>query len=144
MYKSVKFTTLIFLLILTSATVTFGDEKLGKLFIKAASTEIDGQQLPDMELEMSVKDMKKRVGKFILVDKEIEADFLIIILERIDVPSSDGISAKSIRATLYVRDNAKWKPATKLQSGVNNAIWGAAARNIIKNAEKWVKANVNQ
>ena len=40
--------------------------------------EINGQQFPDADLEESVKDMTKRPGKFIVADKESDADFLLV------------------------------------------------------------------
>jgi hypothetical protein len=115
--------------------------KLGKIFIKAATTEVEGQQIPDAEREDSVKDMKKRPGKFILADEESEADFLIVINERNSTPQSGNPSAKSLLATLYVRESGEWKPATILKSGSNNIFWSVAAENIIKKAASWVKEN---
>lgn len=100
--------------------------------------------MPDTELEDSVKDMNKRHGKFTLVDKESEADFLIIVLERNATPQAGNPAAKSLIAALYVRDGIKWKPAAKLKSRVNSTFWGLAAADIIKNAEKWAVANATK
>ena len=144
MYKNVNLITLIFLLLSASAAVTSGQEKLGKIFIKAALIEVDGKQIPDTDSEESVKDIKKRPGKFILVDKESEADFLIVVNERTSTPQSGSPAAKSIHATLYTRDAGKWTPATKLISGSNDIFWGIAAENIVKKATKWVKENTNK
>lgn len=141
MNNQVKFITLIIVLVLASATQTFGQDKLGKLFIKAATTEVDGKQIPDTELEEAVKDMKKRPGKFTLVEKESEADFLIVVNERNSTPQSGNPSAKSILATLYVRKDGEWEPATKLRSGSNDIFWGIAAEKVVKSAAKWVKGN---
>lgn len=144
MNKQFKFITLIFLLLLTSAAVTFGQEKLGKIFIKAAASEVNGEEFPDAALEETVKDLRKRPGKFILAEKESEADFLLVVVERNAVAQSGNPAAKSILAKFYVRDGAKWKPATKLDSGVNNIFWSVAVGKLINSAEKWVKANVKQ
>jgi hypothetical protein len=116
-------------------------EKLGRIFIKAATTEVNGQQIPDAEREDSVKDMKKRPGKFMLAEKETEADFLIVLNERNSTPHSGRPSAKSLNATLYVRESDEWKPATILKSS-DNMYWSIAAEDIIKKAARWVKENV--
>ena len=61
-------------------------EKLGKIFIKAASSEVNGQQFSDVVLEDSVKDLKKRLekgqGPFVLASNESEAEFLLVVVER--------------------------------------------------------------
>jgi hypothetical protein len=116
-------------------------DKLGKIFIKAAMTKIDGQEVPDAEREDSVKGMKEKAGKFFLVDKESEADFLIVLNERISTPQSDNPSSKSLVATLYIRESGEWKAATVLKSR-DNLFWGVATGDIMKKAAKWVKENV--
>lgn len=141
MSKQFNFIMLIFLLLFAGAVVTFSQDKIGKLFVKAAITEVDGKQIEDTELEEAVKDIKKRPGKFVLVDKESEADFLLIINERNSVAQSGTAAAKSILATLYVREASEWKPAAKLKSGSNDIFWGVAAEHLIKKAAKWVKDN---
>lgn len=140
-FRSIVLGCLLFSL---TATISFGQENLAKLFIKAEMTEINGQPVPDIELNESVKDMKKKPGKFILVDKESDADFLIIVLERVSVPMSGRPAAKSIFGALYVREADGWKPAAKLKSGVSDLFWGIAAEKLIKNAEKWVKTNAGK
>ena len=118
-----------------------GKEKLGRLFIKATPVVVEGQQLPDAEREDSVKDMKKRPNKFILADKEEEADFLIVVNERNSTPMSGRPSSKNLNATLYARDSGEWKPAAALKS-TDNMYWSVAAEDIVKKAAKWVKENV--
>ncbi len=143
MNKQLRFLALSFLLILTVSAISFGQEKLGKIFIKAATSELNGQQFPDAGSEDSVKDMKKRPGKFILAYDETTADFLLVVIERKAVAVSGQPASKTILATLSFRDGAEWKPATKIQSGVKNIFWGLAAENVIKDAENWVKANAS-
>jgi hypothetical protein len=101
-----------------SATTQAADNKLGKLFVKAATTEVNGQAFPDAQVEESVKDIKKRPGKFGLVEKESDAEFLIIVVERKAKAIAGQPASKVVVATLSVRDGAGWKPATKLQSKV--------------------------
>lgn len=141
MNKHLKFIILNFLFLLATATVSFGQEKTGKFFVKAATTEVDGQQIPDADLEQAVKDVKKSIKPIYLADKESEADFLIVINERNSTPQSGNPAAKSIIATLYRRENGDWKPATKLKSGSNDIFWSIAAENIVKKAVKWLNEN---
>lgn len=115
-------------------------DKLGKIFVKAATTKVDGQEIPDADREDSVKGMKEKPGKFILVDKESEADFLIVLNERISTPQSGSPSSKSLVAALYVRESGEWKPATVLRSQ-GNTFWSVATGDIMKKAAKWVKEN---
>jgi len=130
--------------VLSAAVAQAADNKLGKIFIKAATSEVNGQQFPDAALEDSVKDMKKRPGKFTLAANESEADFLLVIVERKAVAVSGQPASKTLLATLSVQDGAAWKPATKLQSGVKNIAWSIAADNVIGQAGNWVKANVGK
>ena len=132
------------LTVLSAATARAADTKLGKIFIKAATSEVNGQQFPDAALEENVNDMKKTPRKFILAGNESEADFLLIVVERKAVAVSGQPASKTILATLSVRDGAAWKPATKLQSGVRNIFWRIAAEDVIKQAENWVKANTGK
>jgi|SRR5579862_6261658 len=120
------------------------DKQLGKIFIKAATSEVNGQQFPDAELEATVKDMKKRPGKFILADNESGADFLLVVVERKAVAISGQPASKALVATLSIRDGNAWKPATKLQSRAKDVIWSVAAEHVIGQAEDWVKANAGK
>jgi len=115
-------------------------DKLGKIFIKAATTKVDGQEVPDAEREDSAKGMKEKSGKFILVDQEAEADFLLVLNERISTAQSGNPSSKSLVATLYVREAGEWKAAIVLKSQ-GNAFWSVATGDIMKKAAKWVKEN---
>src|ERR1017187_6172521 len=132
------------LTVLCLGTLHAADKTIGKIFIKAATSEVNGQQFPDAALEENVKDMKKTPRKFILAGNESEADFLLIVVERKAVAVSGQPASKTIVATLSVRDGAAWKPATKLQSGVKNIFWRVAAEDVIKQAEHWVKANTGK
>ena len=130
--------------ILCMATARAADNKLGKIFIKSTTSEVNGQQFPDTALEETVKDMKKRPGKFILANSESDADFLLVVVERKAVAVSGQPASKTILATLSIRDGATWKPATKLQSGVRNTMWCFAADNVIKQAGDWAKVNAGK
>ena len=132
------------LTVLSASAVQAADKKLGKIFIKAATSEVNGQQFPDATLEDTVKDMKKRPGNFTLADSESEADFLLVVVERKATAMSGQMASKVVLATLSVRDGAGWKPATKLQSGVRNVVWSVAADNVIKQAADWVKSNAGK
>jgi hypothetical protein len=116
-------------------------DKLGKVFIKAAATKVDGQEVPDADREDSAKGMREKPGKFILVDNESEANFLIVLNERTSTPHSGRRSSKNLMATLYVREASEWKPATVLKSQ-DNTFWSVATGDIMKKAAKWVKENL--
>lgn len=116
-------------------------DKLGKIFIKAALSETNGQQFPDAALEDSVKDLKKRLekgaGPFTLVAVESEADYLLVVVER-KVEYSALTQGKTVNATLSVKVGTEWKPGVKL-TGAGD--WSNAARVVMGKAEAWVKAN---
>jgi hypothetical protein len=128
----------------SGANAHAADKKLGKVFIKAATSEVNGQQFPDAALEETVADMKKRPGKFALADNESDADFLLVVVERKAVAVSGQPASKTLLATLSVREGTAWKPGTKLQSGVRNIYWTIAAEDVIKQAEAWAKANAGK
>jgi hypothetical protein len=110
------------------------DQKLGKIFIKAATSKVNGQDFPDKALEDSANEMKKKPGAFELAKDEAEADFLLVVVER--KQSGAGV----IQATLSVKAGAEWKPGAKL-SGESGRSWSQAAEKVIKSAEDWVKAS---
>lgn len=114
-----------------------GDPKLGKLFIKAAPATVDGQQFPDQGREDSVKDLKERAGKFVVVDNEKEADYLLIVVER-----SKKSSGGEIIVTLSFKQNGQWKPGTRLTASSSGR--GLAARRIMSQANDWVEAREEQ
>ena len=118
-----------------SVTSFHASDNLGKIFIKAAVSEVNGQQIPDQALEDSANTMRKRAGDFTLAKEETEADFLLMVVER----KNHGSSGE-IRATLSVKDATQWKPVTMLtgQSGLN---WNRAAGDVMKKAEEWAKAH---
>lgn len=142
MNKQIKFILLTLLLNLVITTVGLSQDKLGKIFVKAVTTEVDGQPVADAGIQEAVKDIKKRPGKFGLAEKESEANFLLIVTDRNSVPQAGTAAAKSVLGTLYVRDGKDWKPVAKLKSGSNDILWGIAAEHLIKNAAKWVKENI--
>jgi hypothetical protein len=129
--------------VISPVTTQAADQKVWKILIKAATTEVNGQQFADSELDATVKDLRKATHGLIVTDNESEADFLLVVVERKAVAMSGQPASKTIVATLSVRDGAAWKPATKLQSGVGTTIWRAAAEEIIIKAEKWLNANVD-
>ena len=127
----------------TTNTRTVGDkEKLGKLVIKTAPVPEGG--FADPKLEDTVKDLKKNKRKFIIVDDEAEADFLIIVVERrneLRSPAGSVVNNKTVFATLSIKEDGKWKPAIKLEHGGGN-FWELAASRVMEDAEKWIKKNV--
>jgi len=124
-------------------TRTVGDkEKLGKLVIKTAPVPEGG--FADPKLEDTVKDLKKNKRNFIIVDDEAEADFLIIVVERTNElrsPAGTVVNNKTVRATLSIKEDGKWKPAIKLEHGGGN-FWDLAAARVMEDAEKWIKKNI--
>jgi hypothetical protein len=119
-------------------------EKLGKLVIKTAPVPEGG--FADPKLEDTVKDLKKNKRKFIIVDDEAEADFLIIVVERANElrsPMGSVVNNKTVRATLSIKEDGKWKPAIKLEHGGGN-FWELAASRVMEDAEKWIKKNVKK
>jgi hypothetical protein len=122
---------------------TLGDKgKLGKLVIKTAPVPDGG--FADPKLEDTVKDLKKNKRNFIIVDDEAEADFLIIVIERTNElrsPAGTVVNNKTVRATLSVKEDGKWKPAIKLEHGGGN-FWELAAARVMEDAEKWIKKNI--
>lgn len=127
----------------TANTIAPSDkEKLGKLFIKSAPAGEDG--FADPKLEETVKDLKKNHRDFIIVDNEDEADFLIVVVERkneLRSPAGSVVNNKTVRATLSIKEDGKWKPAIKLEHGGGN-FWELAAARVMEDAEKWIKKNV--
>jgi hypothetical protein len=113
------------------------DKTLGKLFIKAATSEVNGQQVPDAGLEDSAKDMKARLElrRFVLANNEADADFLLVVLER------KGEQVKAVSASFSVKDGGSWKPVAKLTSTNSRPTWSLAARSVVEQAEKWVLTN---
>lgn len=131
-----KVVGLSFLLALTLLSPTVVKAaNLGKLFIDVAP--VTEGQLPDLRLEDSVKDLKERKGDFAIVSDESEADFRIVVSER----KVSG-QYKAVSATLSVRDGKAWKVVAKLDDGAD--AWGPAARRVMSNAQKWVKANAKK
>jgi hypothetical protein len=114
-------------------------DKLGKIYVKADSAEVNGQKFADKDLEDSVKDLKKQAGDFIVVNSESDADFLLVAIKREVQAKSGQPSDKILTATLSVRDGTTWKAGTKLSS--NEIFWGQAAYHVMKDAAKWVKAS---
>ncbi len=143
MNKQLKFITLVILLGLMSVIVSVGQDNSNKFFVKAATVEVNGQQIPDADLEQAVKSIEKNIKRIYLADKESEANFLIVVNERNSTPQSGNPAAKSIITTLYIRENGDWKPATRLKSGSNDIFWSLAAVSIVKKAAKWINENPN-
>ena len=123
------------LVVSVSAGALHAADKLGKIFIKVASPDVNGQQFSDQALEDSAKDMRKNPGNFTLATEESEADFLLVVVERKSLGTS-GV----IQATLSVREGGVWKPGPRL-TGEGRRSWGQTAGNVMKRASDWVKAN---
>ena len=125
-------------------TGTLHAEKLGKLFIKAATADVGGQQFADKELEESVKDLQRRIGEFILAEDEADADFLMVVVKRqVELKGHGQQGNKRLYVTISVRDGTNWKPGAQLSNGgmLTGGSWGVAARDVIGAAQKWVKQN---
>jgi len=122
------------------------DEPLGKLFIKAAKAKVDGQDFADQELEDSVKDLKKRAKKFLLVEDESQAELLLVVVKRetkVGQPSlmkhKTPRNVNDIHATISVKENEAWKPGVQLSSNGCCQFWTDAASKIMSDTEKWAK-----
>lgn len=97
-----------------------------------STTTVEGQEFVDRGKEDSVKDMKSRVGKFVVVDSEKEADYLIIVIQRNRVGNKN-----ELKATLSFKGDGQWKPGASL-TGVADS-WGLAARRVMGQASDWVE-----
>lgn len=140
---AVVLTLVIATVVVATNTHMVGDkEKLGKLVIKTAPVPEGG--FADPKLEDTVKDLKKNKRDFVIVEDEAEADFLIIVVERANElrsPAGTVVNNKTVRATLSVKEDGKWKPAIKLEHGGGN-FWDLAAARVMEDAEKWIKKNI--
>ena len=116
------------------------DQSLGKIFIKASSTTVNGQEFQDREKEDSVKDLKGFVPakykphKFLLAENEQDADYLLIVVERSSAVQGRGIE---LGATISVKENGQWKAGARL-TGIARGVWRAAAERLMNDAAKWV------
>ena len=124
-----------------ASSVHAADKTLGKIFIKASSTTIDGHEFQDREKEDSAKDLKNFVpnksesNKFVLVENEQDADYLLIVVERSSAVAGRGIE---LRATISVKENGQWKAGARV-NGIANGVWRAAAERLMNDAAKWVR-----
>jgi hypothetical protein len=128
------------LTVLCSSALVQADDKGtgGKLFIKA---ETNGQQFADPALEDTIKDLKAKHDKFVVVDDEAKADFLLVVTDRQTESKTQlgtQITVKTVHANLSVKDGDAWKPGIKL-AGSNAVSWANAAGKVIEDAEKWAK-----
>jgi hypothetical protein len=118
-------------------------QKVGRIFIKAVSADVGGQQFPDAELEKSVKDLKNHAGDFIIADDEAGADYLLVVIKREQEKSGKNGSQdyRRITAALSVRDGETWKPGAQLVNTgwLNGGTWSVAARGLMGATKKWVK-----
>ena len=117
---------------------------IGKLFIKATTSGGgDGQQqFVDPELEECVQLMQKRPGDFILVEKESEANYLLVVVKREQQHVTDQPDDKIVYADFYLKDGDGWKLGTKLSK--KTIFWNLSSRDVVAAAEKWVKRNFPQ
>jgi hypothetical protein len=115
--------------------------KIGKLHIKAAPTVANGQEFADFRREQSVNDLKQTPRRFYLTQNEADADYLLVVLERKELPGT-GILWKTLTAALSIRDGVAWKPALTLDSGEQGS-WPLAANKITGQAEDWVLKNID-
>ncbi len=141
MRKQTTYITLIILLLLTSVSVAFGENKYGKFFIKAATTLVDSQQIPVEELERAARGVKSQFKPINLVDQKSEADYLILVNECIAIPQSGSPSAVRFIAVLYIRKNGELKPAVQLKSDSDVISWPQAAESLAIHAVRWIDEN---
>jgi len=108
-------------------------DKLGKILIKAATHEVNGQQFPDQALEDSAKDLRKKSGGFVLAQDEADAEYLLVVVERTE---------KFVYAALSFKEGDSWKPAARLSGDTGRYVcWSCAAGDIMGRAADWVKKN---
>ena len=134
------------LIVLTDVSTGAADQPLGKLFIKAAKAKVDGQDFADQELEDSVKDLKKRANKFLLVEDESQADFLLVVVKRETKAGQPSLmkhktprNVNDLHATISIKENEGWKPGVQLSTNGCCQFWTDAASKIMSEAEKWAK-----
>lgn len=115
------------------ASSLYAGEKFGKLFIKASSTTVtvDGQQFSNKDMEESVNHLKERAGKFVVVDSEKEADYLLVLVKR----NKNASKEIELVATISFKQNGQWKPGAILEASSFGA--GMAARKIMGKANDW-------
>jgi hypothetical protein len=111
----------------------YAGDKLGKLFIKASSTIVDGQEFTDKAMEDTVQDMKRTADRFEIVDSEKEADYRLTIVSR----GKNSFKAE-IKATLSYKENGQWKPGAML-TGLSSRTWTIAANQVVKDAADWIQ-----
>jgi hypothetical protein len=106
----------------------------------------NGQDFADQELEDTVKDLKKRAKKFLLVEAEPQADSLLVVLKRetkVGQPSlmkhKTPRNVNDLHATISIKENEGWKPGVQLSSNGCCTFWADAASKIMSDAEKWAK-----
>jgi hypothetical protein len=139
---------LIVFLLMCGTSVAHGDDFLGKIVIKAVKAEVNGQEFTDQELEDSVTDLKRRAKKFVLVEDESEADFLLVVVKREKALGNPSFlshrtprNVSDLLATLSVKLNGKWRPGVMLSSNACCKYWTDAANRVLKEAENWIKDN---
>lgn len=148
--RTFGFVVMVGIILFVGTSVNAADP-LGKIFIKAVSTEVSGQQFTDQELEDSVTDLKKRAKRFELVDSESQADFLLVVVKRETKVGQPSIlshrtprNVNDIHATISVKADGKWKPGVMLSSNGCCKFWTDAANRVLKEAEDWIKNNAKE
>jgi hypothetical protein len=112
--------------------------KLGKIFITAAKPEAG--DFADPGLEDTVRDLKRGPGDFEIAANESDADYLLVVVTREELPlSGANLSAKRVTVTLSTSDGSGWKPAIKISK--IDGFWEEAARKALGGVQKWVKEN---
>jgi hypothetical protein len=111
--------------------------KLGKIFITAAKPEAGG--FADPSLEDTVRDLKRAPGDFEIAANESDADYLLVVVTREELPVSGRPNAKRVTVTLSTSEGSGWKPAIKITK--IDSFWEDAARNALGAVQKWVKEN---
>jgi len=110
---------------------------LAKIYIRADSVESGGQKFADQKREDTVKDMKKRAGKFQVVETEAEAEYLLVVVERTERTIAGQPSSKVIAVTISERDGSSWKPRVRLEK--LHSAWSLGAGKLMGDAQDWVR-----
>jgi hypothetical protein len=119
---------------------------LGKLYLKSAPANVEGQDFTNQELEATVKDLRGKAKKFTLVDNEADAEFLLTVIKRETKVGQPNLlthrtprNVSEVYATLSVKDGDAWKPGVQLSTNGCCRYWSDAASKIMNDAQKWAE-----
>jgi len=135
-----------------SSALNAADETVGRLFIKTADSTTGGQQAADPKLAEAVTNMKAKPGKFVVVDDESQADFLLVVLGRKSEQrkwKKQPLYCNTLLAALSIRNGASWKPLGTVGSesrllDESATDWKKMAEDLIVAAERYTKKPVGK